>query len=58
MLLDPNIAYAKKMGIDESKIRRALIDQLERSNLKFTNHRDLIKAIRELPEDTEKYMLN
>ena len=39
----PGCSLCQKMGIDQNKIRRALISQLERYNLKITNHQDLSK---------------
>ena len=43
--------YAKKTGISEKKIRRALLQQLQTNNSKFANRRDLLNAILDQPKD-------
>ena len=52
MLVNPHVAYTKKIGIDKERIRRALIRQLETCNSKFTNRRDMLNVILDLPQLT------
>ena len=49
MLADSHVAFAKKIGIDEERFRRAMIQLLETCNSKFTNPRDLLNAILDFP---------
>ena len=45
MFLDPHVAYAKKIGIDEDEIERAVTVQLEKNRCKFSSCQDLLNAI-------------
>ena len=45
MFLDPHIAYAKKIGIGEDSIQKALVHQLKTKHCKFSSCEDLLNAI-------------
>ena len=45
MLLDPDVAYAKKIGIENDRIVHALAHQLEKYSRKFSNRKELLNAI-------------
>ena len=50
MLLDPHVKYAKSIGIEDTKIRYALLQQMEKNNCNFSNCQEL----RNLILDVEK----
>ena len=60
MLVDFHVLYAKKIDIDDERIRRALLQPLETNDSKFTNRRDLLNAIldqsKDLTEESRKYV--
>ena len=51
MLVDSHVLCAKKIGIDDERIRHVLLQQLETNHLKFTNRRDLLNAILDQPKE-------
>ena len=51
MLFEPHVLYAKRIGIRDERIRRALLQQLQTKNSQFTNRRDLLNAILDQPKD-------
>ena len=50
MLFNLHVTFAKKIGIDEERTICALIQQFRKCNSKFTNHRDLLNTILDLPK--------
>ena len=58
MFVDPHEFYAKKVGIDDNRIRPALLQQLETYNSKFANQRDLLYDISDQPKDCQKKAAN
>ena len=45
MLLDLHVKYAKSIGIENTKIRYALLQQMEKNNCNFSNCQELLNLI-------------
>ena len=55
MLLYPCVKYAKSIGIEDTKIRYALLHQLQKNNCNFFNCQELLKLVLDI-EKEDKYM--
>ena len=42
MLLDPHVKYAKSIGIEDTKIHYALLQQMEKNNCNLSNCQELL----------------
>ena len=51
MLLDPHVKYAKSIGIEDTKIRYALLQQMEKNNCDFSNCQELLNLILDIEKE-------
>ena len=51
MLLDPHVKYAKSIGIEDTKIRYALLQQMEKNNCNFSNCQELHNLILDIKKE-------
>ena len=51
MLFDPHVKYAKSIRVEDTKIRYALLNQMEKNHCNFSNRQELLKAILDLKKD-------
>ena len=51
MLLDPHVKYAKSIGIENTKIRYALLQQMEKNNCNFSNCQELLNLILDIKKE-------
>ena len=52
MLFDRHVMYAKSIGVDEERIRRAMKQQLENHSSGFASHQELIQSIFDQNKET------
>ena len=45
MLLDPDVKYAKSIGIEDTKIRSALLQRTEKNNCNFSNCQEVLNLV-------------
>ena len=45
MLFDPHVKYAKSIGVEDTKIRYSLLNQIEKNYCNFFNRQELLNAI-------------
>ena len=55
MRFDPHVKYAKSIEVEDTKIRYALLKQMEKNNCYFPNCQELLNAILDLKKD-DKYL--
>ena len=53
MLFDPHVKYAKSIGVEDTKIRYALLNQMEKNQCNFSNRQELLNAILDLKKDNK-----
>ena len=51
MLFDPHVKFAKSIGVENTKIRYALWNQMEKNQCNFSNRQELLNAILDLKKD-------
>ena len=51
MLFDPHVKYAKSIGVEDTKTRYALWNQMEKNHCNFSNRQELLNAILDLKKD-------
>ena len=51
MMFDPHVKFAKSIGVKGTKIRHALMRQLEKHNRNFDNRQELLNAILDLNQE-------
>ena len=51
MLFDPHVKYAKSIGVEDTKIRYALWNQMEKNHCNFSNRQELLNAVLNLKKD-------
>ena len=51
MLFDPHVKYAKSIGVEDTKIRYALLKQMEKNYCNFSNRQELLNAVLDLKKD-------
>ena len=51
MLFDPDVKYARSIGVEDTKIRYALLKQMEINHYNFSNRQELLKTILDLKKD-------
>ena len=51
MLFDPHVKYAKSIGVEDTKIRYALLNQMEKNHCNFSNRQELLNAVLNLKKD-------
>ena len=55
MLFDPHVKYAKSIEVEDTKIRYALLNQMEKNHCNFSKRQELLNAILDLEKD-DKYL--
>ena len=45
ILLDPHVKYTKTIGIEDTKNRFALLQQMEKNNCNFSNYQELLNLV-------------
>ena len=51
MMFDSHVKFAKSTGVKDTKIRHALMQQLEKHNRNFENRQELLNAILDLNQE-------
>ena len=51
MLFDPHVKYAKSIGVEDTKIRYALLNQIKKNHCNFSSRQELLNAILDLKKD-------
>ena len=51
MLFDPHVKYAKSIGVEDTKIRYALLNQMGKNHCNFSNCQELLNAVLNLKKD-------
>ena len=51
MMFDPHVKFAKSIGVKDTKIRYALMQQLEKHNRNFENRQELLNAVMDLNQE-------
>ena len=51
MLFDPHVKYAKSIGVEDTKIRYALLNQMEKNQCNFSNRQELLNAVLDFKKD-------
>ena len=51
MMFDPHVKFAKSIGVKDTKIRHALMQQLEKHNRNFENRQELLNAVMDLNQE-------
>ena len=55
MMFDPHVKFAKSIGVKDTKIRHALMQQLEKHNRNFENRQELLNVVMDLNQE-DKWM--
>ena len=51
MLLDPHVKYAKSIGVEDTKIRYDLLQQMEKNNCNISNCQELLNLILDVEKE-------
>ena len=51
MLFDPHVKYAKRIGVEDTKIRIVLLKQMQKNHCNFPNRQELLNAILDFKKD-------
>ena len=51
MMFDPHVKFAKSIGVKDTKIRHALMQQLEKHDRNFENRQEILNAIMDLNQE-------
>ena len=60
MMFDPHVKFAESIGVKDTKIRHALMQQLKKHNRNFENCQELLNAVMDLNQENKcmKYKSN
>ena len=57
MLLNPHVKYAKSIGVEDTKTRYALLNQMEKNHCDSSNRQELLKSILDLKKDDKIFKI-